>query len=136
MLRSILAVAAAYFAMAFIIVASTHVLASIFNLPTSSSPAHVGPLPPGYIYANLAVAFGSAAIGGCIAALLAAHSPLRHAGFLAAVLLCFGIMFALGDSGSLAPRWYFYVLPVLGILGALLGGWLVQHRRRLLGDPR
>ena len=93
------------------------------------------PTPP-YLVINLAYSFGAAVLGGWLAARIAAHQPLLHAGIVAVVML---VLAVLGDGNppdAGVPAWYGTVVGTLGAAGALAGGWLrVRTVRRTATDP-
>ena len=123
MLRSVLAVFLGYLAMAVSTMIFLAILSPIFGitLSTTSRPAAV---PQGYLLCNLAAGLISAVFGGWLTAKLAPRHPGRHAIALAVALVAFGAIFALAEKDHPAPRWYFFMLPIIGAGGTLFGGRL------------
>ena len=124
MLRSILAVIVGYVAMAVITIIAMAILAPAFGLsmdPTS----HPTMLPGGYLAGNVIGAVVSAVVGGWVCGRLAPRAPLGHALILAGLVFALGLVFATMESGKgPAPRWYFVALPIIGAIGAAVGGRL------------
>lgn len=75
-----------------------------------------------YLAVNLGYSFLAAVLGGWVAARIAAHRPLLHAGIVGAVML----LLALGGEApdGRTPAWYGTVIGVIGATGALTGGWV------------
>lgn len=87
-----------------------------------------------YLGVNLAYSLFAAVLGGWLAARIAAHKPMFHAGIVAAVML---VLAAAGDTEAAAsgvPGWYNPVVGAIGATGAILGGLL--HRDQLSADSR
>lgn len=124
MLRSIIAVLVGYLALA-LIVGLGVTAAAIATLGTAA-PSPAIQLTPTYLAANLAVSFLGAVVGGFVAARLARTSQFMHAAFLAGILVILGLITALtgGQTALGQPLWYGWTIPLVGGLGALLGGWL------------
>ncbi|MDX1676144.1 MAG: hypothetical protein R3314_15220 [Longimicrobiales bacterium] len=75
-----------------------------------------------YLAVNLTYSFFAAVLGGWVAARIALHRPLLHAGIVGAVML----VLAMGGEApdGPIPSWYGTVIGVVGATGALTGGWL------------
>lgn len=123
MLRSVGAVLAGFVAATIIVLLST-VIAMKLMLP----PAGPGVMPEptgSYLAVNLACGLLAAIAGGWLAARLALRSPLGHAMSVGTVMLVLGLgtaaMESDGTTGS-QPGWYLYALPLIGWVGASLGG--------------
>jgi len=74
-------------------------------------------LPPGYFAAKLAVTTVGAALGGWVTARMAPSREMTHVAALAVLVF-------LGDAQVDQPAWFIYMLPILGVPAAILGGWL------------
>lgn len=129
MLRSVGAVLAGFLLATIIVLLST-MIAVVLMLP----PAGPGQMPEptgSYLAVNLVSGLLAAIAGGWLAARLARHAPLGHAMAVGTVMLVLGLAAAAmesdGTTGS-QPGWYLYALPLLGWLGASLGG-VVRSRQ-------
>lgn len=133
--RSILAVVGGLVAMVICVIVGTVVATLAFvpgNLRAMSTPPRGTPLPASYLTASLVVSLGGAMLGGWVVTRLAARRPFAHAVVLAGVVLLMSLpeLFHASAPPSGQPDWYRLVLPVLGIAGVLIGGWLGTPRRR------
>lgn len=133
--RSILVVAGGFAAIMATVIAGTF-LATLAFMPGGASamltpPAPGTLLPTGYLAANLVVSLVGAVVGGWLAARFAKGSPMAHAAALASIILLMSVpeLFK-ADEPNGPPGWYRPILPVLGVTGAFLGGWLAAVRRR------
>ncbi len=129
MLRSVGAVFAGFMA-ATIIVLLTTMIAVALMLP----PAGPGMMPEptgSYLAVNLFCGLLAAMSGGWLAARLAQRAPLGHAMAVGTIMLVLGLAAAAmesdGTTGS-QPGWYLYALPLIGWIGASLGGVLKSRR--------
>jgi CHASE2 domain-containing sensor protein len=77
-----------------------------------------------YLAANLIVGALAAAVGGYLTALIAGRAPLLHAVILAAGIFLLSAISAFQGARPGQPKWYPFVLMVLGPASALAGGWL------------
>jgi hypothetical protein len=76
----------------------------------------------------------AALLGGWLAARLALRAPLGHAMAVGTIMLVLGLgMAAMESDGTTGnqPGWYLYALPLIGWIGAALGGI-----RAAAGGPR
>lgn len=125
MLRSVGAVLAG-FVVATIVVGVATVVTVMVMLPDAGPGAMPVPTPK-YLAVNLGYSFAAAVLGGWLAARLAGRAPLGHGMAVGTVMLVLGFVTAAlpsdGVQGS-QPGWYLYVMPVLGWIGATLGGVL------------
>ncbi|MBT8485685.1 MAG: hypothetical protein HKO59_16225 [Phycisphaerales bacterium] len=84
---------------------------------------------------NLAWYFVITLLGAWLAARIAGRRPMLHAGIIALLILGGGVAFALFGKaayealGIELPSWYLPLLPVVGAIGALTGGWLRARRQ-------
>ncbi len=131
MLRSVGAVFAGFMA-ATIVVLLTTMIAVALMLP----PAGPGMMPEptgSYLAVNLCCGLLAAIFGGWLAARLARRAPLGHAMAVGTIMLVLGLAAAAmesdGTSGS-QPGWYLYALPLIGWIGASLGGVLRSRQQQ------
>lgn len=119
MIRSVLSVVAGLASATLLVVALTWVLVQLMfggDMTAEPTPVSLG--------INLAYSFLAAMVGGWVAARIASHKPLLHAGIVAAVMVTLA---SLGDGNPPeggVPEWYGPVVGVIGAVGALLGGYL------------
>ncbi|MFN2316920.1 MAG: hypothetical protein ABR551_01860 [Gemmatimonadales bacterium] len=135
MLRSVGAVLAGFVAATIVVVLST-ALAVALMLPPAGPGMMPEPTGP-YLAVNLFCGLLAAIFGGWLAARLARRAPLGHAMAVGTIMLVLGLAAAAmesdGSSGS-QPGWYLYALPLLGWIGASLGG--VVEARSEKGEAR
>lgn len=133
--RSILVVAGGFAAIMASVIAGTFI-ATLAFMPGGAS-AMLTPPPPGtvlpfaYLASNLLVSFGGAVLGGWLAARFAKASPMGHAAAVAGIMLLMSVpeLFR-ADEPNGPPGWYRPILPLLGVTGAFVGGWLhAMHQR-------
>lgn len=120
MVRSVVAVFAGFLTIVVLVLVSAPVIAKLLLPAAAARPTR------GYLLANLLTGFVFAAVGGWIAAHIAASGPQWHAVALAALVLALGVTTAAQGGAVRAgqPQWYGWVLPFVGAAGALLGGWI------------
>jgi hypothetical protein len=127
-MRSIICVVAGFVVVMAVVIAGTAaateliVPGGLFDAATGS-PAD---LPANYYAANLVVSGMGAMLGGWVTARMAPAAEMLHVLALALLILLMSIpaLLGYGPGVELQPVWYRITLPVLGIGGALLGGWL------------
>jgi hypothetical protein len=127
-MRSIICVVAGFVVVMAVVIAGTAAVTELI-VPGGLSAAAAGSpddLPLNYYAANLVVSAMGAMLGGWVTARMAPSAEMVHVGALALLMLLMSIPTMLGylPGSELQPVWYRYTLPVLGISGALLGGWL------------
>lgn len=116
--RSIVAVAAGLVTIVVLVVALTWVSVEAFlegDITIDPTPTFMG--------ISLAYTFFAAVVGGWGTARIAWGRPMLHAAALAAAVLVLGLLGA-HPAGASAPGWYAPVVGVLGLMGALTGGWM------------
>jgi len=118
MLRSILALAAGYIAILILTIFLFFVLGTFFPNVFLSTPG---------VLAILACDFLFAAVGGYVAAALAPHSQLRHALWLGAILVLFGVVMVVWvgfnpEGAGKEPLWYQVGRVLVTMPAVLLGG--------------
>ena len=134
--RSFLALLSGYAAIVVVIMVLTPLAARLL-IPAEMlaiKPPHV---TTAYLASNFIYGFGAALLGGWLTAMMAPRNPLAHAGALAAVILAFAVIGLLGTtpaeveaaSATGQPSWYGPGTAAVGIVGALLGGWLRARGR-------
>ena len=84
-----------------------------------------------YLGVNLAYSLFAAVLGGWLAARIAAHKPVLHAGVVGAVMLLLALAGDADPPQGGVPGWYNPAVGVIGAVGALIGGFL--HRGQLEG---
>lgn len=129
MLRSVGAVLAG-FVLATIIVVLTTMIAVALMLPPAGPGMMPEPTGP-YLAVNLSCALLAAILGGWLAARLARRAPLGHGMAVGTIMLVLGLAAAAMESDGTSgrqPGWYLYALPLLGWIGASLGGGLRSRR--------
>ena len=127
-MRSIICVVAGFVVVMAVVMAGTAATTELI-VPGGLFDAATGPrtaLPPNYFAANLVVAALGAVLGGWVTARMAPAAEMFHVLALALLVLLMSIpgLFQYGPSYDVQPVWYVYGLPILGIGGAILGGWL------------
>jgi hypothetical protein len=127
-MRSIICVVAGFVVVMAVVIAGTAAVTELI-VPGGLSAAAAGSpddLPLNYYAANLVVSAMGAMLGGWVTARMAPSAEMVHVGALALLMLLMSIPTMLGylPGSELQPVWYRYTLPVLGISGSLLGGWL------------
>ena len=91
--------------------------------------------PPGYMLYLVLWNLPAGFIGGWVAAWIAGRKPMSHAGYLAGIVLAMGVWYMLTGAqvyeanGIDLPPWYLPLLPVTGVTGILLGGWVCARRK-------
>lgn len=119
MLRSILALAGGYFAILVLTILLFLVLGTFFPNVFLSTPG---------VLAILACDFLFAAAGGYVAAALVPHSQFRHALWLGAILVFFGLVmvawvgFSPEEDAGKEPLWYQFCRVLITMPAVLLGG--------------
>jgi hypothetical protein len=88
------------------------------------------PLTPSYMVANLAVSVIAAVLGGYVAARIGARAPMTHGIALGVLVVVMGVATALGSPNDGQPGWYKVALPILGLLGVLLGAMVASGGAR------
>jgi hypothetical protein len=91
-------------------------------LPTPAEGAMPSPTTP-YIVVNLLCGLAAAWLGGMVALRVAKGETDAVLG-LAGLVFLMGVITALGNKGQ-QPSWYAWTLPVLGVVGVLVGGGVV-----------
>ena len=134
MLRIIGGVLAGFITMAVIVFAGT-LLAATLLLPEGmremmSPSASAGPLPMSYVAANVLISLVAAIVGGVVATKIGAGHRPRAALVLAGAVLAVGVYSALMPAGAgRQPAWYLWAMPVIGVVGVLIGESMVRPRR-------
>jgi hypothetical protein len=118
-LKSVGAVALGFLATVVLILVSSPLVSRLL-------PADETRPTPAYLTGNLLTGFFFAGCGGWIASHLAPGAPRWHAGALATIILLLGVTTAAQGGAARAgqPQWYAWMLPFIGALGAVLGGWV------------
>lgn len=128
MMRSIICVVAGFVVVMAVVIggtaAATELIVEGGLEGAASRPAST--LPPTYFAANLIVSAMGALLGGWVTARMAPDREMLHVFALAGLIILMSLPALLGYGPSTPgqPAWYVYTLPVLGVGGAILGGWL------------
>lgn len=88
-----------------------------------------GQVTTSYLVANLVLSFAAAVAGGFACAWIAGPLRLAAVGVLAVIVLALGLLM---EGGGGQPGWYPVLIPLLGVLGVGIGGWL---RHEPVGNP-
>lgn len=80
--------------------------------------------PPTYYALNIVVSLMGAVLGGWVTARMAPGREMAHVFALALLMIFMSLPTVLGygETAHLQPIWYKWLLPVIGVGGALLGG--------------
>lgn len=134
--RSFLALLSGYATIVLVVLVLTPLAARLL-IPAEMLAAKPPQLTTAYLASNFVYGFGAAMLGGWLTAMMAPRKPMAHAGALALVLLAFAVLGTVGAASGGAeaaiatgqPSWYGPGTAVVGILGALAGGWLRSRGR-------
>jgi len=99
-------------------------LVGLYGIPLGASP---GPPGPGYFALNLGFAVLAAVVAGWVTARLAGSRPRVAVGLLAVALVVV-VLWGFTKPASQWPGWYPAVLALVGLVGALAGGFLRAGR--------
>ncbi|MDB4907755.1 MAG: hypothetical protein JWO05_2539 [Gemmatimonadetes bacterium] len=137
MLRSILSVVAGFLTMTVIVMVGTMALmagmvpggmkAMRDRMRKAGGAGGAGAMPtptPRYLAANIALSLLAAIAGGWVTARIAPTSPMSYVGLLCAVVLVMGVLSARMPGSEAQPGWYRAGIPVVGVVGAVMGGLL------------
>lgn len=133
MLRSILALAAGYIAILILTIVLLLVLGTFFPNAFLSTPG---------VLVILACDFLFFAVGGYVAAALAPHSQLRHALWLGAILVLFGVVmvvwvgFSPAEGAGKEPLWYQVGRVLVTMPAVLVGGSRQVSMQQKKAEPR
>jgi len=126
MIRSILAVAAGYMAMALAVTAGSRTLTAAFPDYARAPETRVTPILP--MILELVWAIPSAILGGYVTARIARRAQNRHVAVLAGIVIVLAIGFALIESGGPIPIWFRVLLPMVAAISVLIGGRLAPQK--------
>ncbi len=119
MLLTIGAVLAGFVTMTLVVVVTT-MLAARVMLPEAPSGGMQSPTTA-YIAVNLLCGLAAAWLGGMVAARIAEADQTAVLA-LAGLVLVMGAASALGSGRGAQPTWYVWTIPIVGVVGVLLGG--------------
>lgn len=122
LIRSVLAICAGFGTMVAIVTAGTFALVATMTpggfaamrdpaLRSSFTPK------PSYLAANLSLSLIAAIAGGLVTLRLAPNAPTFHLVALGSVIGVMGIVSAFSSGATIQPRWYRFVIPLVGIVG-------------------
>ncbi|MGF1550749.1 MAG: hypothetical protein ACFBQW_09545 [Sphingomonadaceae bacterium] len=117
-LRSVGAVLAALILVVLLAMVGTSLASGLLGESGEAEPGAA------YVAVNLLLSFLSALAGGWLAARLAPRAPLAHAAALAAVIAIAGLVEGASAEAVNRPGWYLWTVTLLGMAGALAGGWM------------
>lgn len=121
MWRSIAAVLVGYLVTAVLVIVGT-VAASAALLPGAGRDPTVV-VPTLYLAVNLGLSLLAAAAGGYVCGWIAPARPFLHAAILAGLFEILSLSMALSSGAAPGqPRWYPWVIGLLGMAGVLAGG--------------
>ena len=129
--RSVVAVVGGYIVLA-VVTAALNLLAAVaLGVPVTMDMGTATERPPTlYSAVNLILSLPAAILGGYVTAVIARRAPVIHATVLGVLVLVLGAGYQLTQlvgraEGSVTePVWYLLLLPALGFVGALAGGFL------------
>ena len=123
MLRSVLAVLAGLAIMfVAVMVGNLVAAAALLGDGAMTGGATAAPLPGAYLVANLGISLAAALLGGYTTARMIGRRSLPQVLVLAGLIALLGLVSAFGPASAGQPRWYAWVLPVIGVVGVLAGG--------------
>ena len=127
-MRSIIAVVAGFVVVMGVVMAGVAAATEVI-VPGGLVEAATGPreaLPATYFAANLVISAMGALLGGWVTARMAPSREMAHVLALSVFVILMSIpgLLEYGPSYDVQPIWYRWGLPVLGVGGALLGGWM------------
>ncbi|HEY8165622.1 MAG TPA: hypothetical protein VIF83_08730 [Gemmatimonadaceae bacterium] len=132
MIRSVAAVAAGFLALILTVMigvaAATAALipGGLATMNTAVAPVS---LPASYLTANIAVSLIGAILGGWLTARLSAPQQRSNVMILAGLVVLLSVVTAMqGVETGTQPMWYRWIVPVIGVVGVLIGGGLGARR--------
>ncbi len=123
-MRSIICVVAGFVVVMAVFVAGTAAATELI-VPGGLFEAATGPadaIPATFFAASLVVLTMGTVLGGWVTARMAPSRELAHVAALAALIIVMALGTLRAESGE--PIWFVYALPLFGVIGSLLGGWL------------
>ena len=126
MLRSIGSVVLGYVVLALITIVGTSAAAALLlpRRPAAPQPGMPPPLTTSYLAANLTLSTLAAVVGGYVTARMAPARPMVHVAVLALLIVALSILSSRSPMSTGQPAWYKRILPLLGLVGAVVGGLL------------
>jgi hypothetical protein len=126
MIRSVAAVAAGFLAMVLaVMIGVASATAALVPGGLAAMRTAVAPvsLPASYLGVNIVVSLISAILGGWLTARLSAPQQRSNVMILAGLVVLLSVVTAMqGDPGGAQPMWYRWLIPVIGVIGVLIGG--------------
>ena len=134
MLHGMLSVLAGFIAMSVVVMAGTMVLLAalvpggLAAIKTMRDNPSAMPRPtPRYYALNIILSLIAAMLGGFVTAKLAGPPVRTYLMALATLILVMGLVSAFKNvRGMTQPLWYKVLIPVIGVVGVMLGGRIVQ----------
>ncbi len=133
--RGALAVAVGYVLLGMATLVLNYAAAVIMGVPLSTAMAEPSARPSAvYSAVNLLLSLPAAALGGYATASIARRARVVHAIVLGILVLVLGAGYQLvqlvgrAEGSVTEPVWYLLLLPALGFVGALGGGFLRARR--------
>ena len=128
MIRSVAAVAAGFLAMVLaVMIGVAAATAALLPGGLAGMKATVAPvsLPPSYLAVNIVVSLIATILGGWLTSRLSAPEQRGNVMVLAGLVVLLSVFTAMqGDSSGAQPMWYRWIIPVIGVIGVLIGGGL------------
>lgn len=123
--KSIAAIVAGYFVMSGIGSVSYFIIRKLLQ---GSLPPEVPTPTRTYFVVALLVNFGTAFIGGYVAAAISGAARLAHSLILAGILLAVGCLVVYFSTQTDFPRWYTLLATTLVPTFVVVGGWMRSRR--------
>jgi hypothetical protein len=132
MIRSVAAVAAGFLAMILTVMIGVAAATAALipgGLATMNAAAAPISLPASYLTANIAVSLIGAILGGWLTSRLSAPQQRSNVMILAGLVVLLSVVTAMqGVDTAAQPTWYRWIIPVIGVVGVLIGGGLGARR--------
>ncbi len=126
MIRSIFAVVGGFVVVMVVVFAGTAAATELLHPGGLAAAVQKTPeqTPPSYYAFNIVISLMGAVLGGWVTARMAPEREMLHVFGLAGLMILMSLPSVLGygETAHLQPVWYIWLLPVIGVGGALLGG--------------
>ena len=132
MLHSILAVLGGFATMAILVMVGTMLATAALvpgGLARTRSGENGGPVPNGYLAANLIISLLAAIAGGWVTVHIAGTQRREHTFALAGFVFFMSLVTMLQSRKKATgqPPWYLWVIAVIGLCGVFIGGMHVPQ---------
>ena len=124
-LRTAIAILAGFLTMVLLVMVGTIVVTTLFVTEEISAMAELTvELPLGYLVANLVISLLAAVAAGWLASRLDGPGGWRPVAGLAIAVVAMSVLSVRDPAGPYGNLpWYPWVIMILGVVGALVGGW-------------